>query len=58
MKDLVTYLSKIVLKEITLTQLFVNKSNSDMFFVKIYVDDIIFGSTNPPNPLLCKQEIS
>jgi len=32
--------------------LFIKKAKNDLLFVQIYVDDIIFGSTNP---LLCKE---
>ena len=34
------------------TTLFIKNTNSDMIIVQIYVDDIVFGATNP---ILCKE---
>ena len=34
------------------TTLFIKNTDTDMIVVQIYVDDIIFGATNP---ILCKE---
>ena len=34
------------------TTLFIKNTDTDMIIVQIYVDDIVFGATNP---ILCKE---
>ena len=47
MRDLATsFLNKILRKKILIKTSLINKSSYSILLVQVYVDDIIFGSTN------------